>query len=73
MNTTPQEIIVTARIAALRAEAAANRAAKARAPGGHRTPFRTVLGHRLIVLGAAVASVRVVDDPCGDTVAAQRA
>ena len=73
MDPTVQNNLVNSHIAALEAEAAAERLAVAAHVNEPQASVRAVLGRRLIALGALVAATPIVDDPCADAGAAHRA
>lgn len=66
MDPTVQNNLVNSHIAALEAEAAAERLAAAAHVNDARPSVRAVLGRGLIAIGAAIAATPV-DDPCPDT------
>jgi hypothetical protein len=73
MDPTMQSNLVNSRIAALEAEAAAERLAAAAHVNDPKPSVRAALGRRLIAIGAAIASPPIIDDPCADAGAAHRA
>jgi hypothetical protein len=72
MDPTVQRNLVHSHIAALTAEAAAERLAVAARQGDAKPSVRAALGHRLVAIGAAIAAMPV-DEPCPDTGAGHRA
>jgi len=66
MDPTAQRILVHSHIAALEAEAAAERLAVATRANQRAPSVRAALGHRLIAIGMAMAARPIVDDPCPD-------
>ena len=63
MDPTLQRSLVNLHIAALEAEAAAERLAAAAHVNNPRPSVRAALGRRMIAVGAAIAATPV-DDPC---------
>lgn len=72
MDPTVQNNLVNSHIAALEAEAAAERLAVAAHNNEPKPSVRTALGRRLIAIGAAIAATPV-DEPHPDTGAGNRA
>lgn len=69
----PQQTFVHAHIAALEAEALAERLAVAAQHSDPKPSVREALGRKLIAVGALIAATPSVDDPCADAGAAHRA
>jgi hypothetical protein len=65
MDPTLQNTLVNSHIAALEAEAAAERLAVAAHVNDPKPSVRAALGRRLIAIGAAIAATPV-DEPCPD-------
>lgn len=65
MDPTVQRNLVHSHIAALEAEAAAERMAVRARAGDPRPSVRAALGRRLIAIGASIAATPV-DEPCPD-------
>jgi hypothetical protein len=65
MDPTVQRNLVNSHIAALEAEAAAQRLAAAAHVNDPKPSIRAALGRRLIAIGAAIATTPV-DEPCPD-------
>ncbi len=72
MDPTVQRNLVHTHIADLQAEAATERLVRATRAALPRPSVRTVVGHRLIAIGTAMASAPL-DEPCPDTGAGQPA
>jgi hypothetical protein len=72
MDPTVQRNLVHSHIAALTAEAAAERLALAVRQSDPKPSVRAALGHWLIAIGAAIAATPV-EEPCPDTGAAHPA
>jgi hypothetical protein len=66
MDPTVQRNLVNSHIAALEAEAAAQRLAATAHVNDPKPSIREALGRRLIAIGAAIATTPIVDDPCAD-------